>query len=321
MRLGQLARKLAIKPTAIKEYLEKQGVPFEGTSNHKVPDEYVDEIIAHFSPDIPEEIIEEPAVLPTDTSVEASDDGNSIVADYEDGINELPTVDELKPDTDDNEQADEELVEVPNKNETLAEPTDQTLEPATDEEEPPAKEVVLTVQEILEKEETSEEEDSEESTDEEEIDDQKILIKAPKVSLPGLKVVGKIDLPEPVQKQDKTENNETAGEEDSDDLTKRKTSEKDRSRRRRDGRKPKRNKRRPLTLEEKRERERRAAERKKIALQKKIKDEKKQHYLNQVKNTPSKPKKVKKEKAQPVRVDKGPPPKTILGKFWRWLNT
>lgn len=321
MRLGQLARQLSIKPSEVKDYLTSKGVPFEGTSNHKIPDEFVEEIIAHFSPqtieeELPidensEEIKEE--IIDSEPEVEHNDSPTTEAVPDELGIkdqNQIVEVDEV---------AEVVTLEAPVEN---LEKSLETVEASTPIEittEVEIKEKVLTVQEILEKEEAIEEGEEENEKEPDEVGE-KILIKAPKVSLPGLKVVGKIDLPEPVQKPEKVEDEVDRKEEDNEKEIKR--SRKSGSYQRRDGRRQNRNKRRPLTLEEKREREKRSEERKKKSLQKKKKKEKKQHYLDQVKNAPAiKPKKSKKEKLQATKEPKAPPPKTIVGKFWRWLNT
>lgn len=315
MRLGQLARKLAIKPAEIKDYLEKQGVPFEGTSNNKIPDEYVGEIMQYFSPNLEEEVVE--------MKVDITDESPSISNENE--IEPIEAESEILPETDQEElvEMDVPLAEMIEETSTaeLAESSIVSGEMNHREEEP--KEVVLTVQDILAEEEAISGEEGEEKKNSLNISTSKILIKAPKVSLPGLKVVGKIDIPEPVKKEDKIETGEPS---DSQDTLKENTelrTSKPRQYQRKDGRGQNRNKRRPLTLEEKRERERRNAERKRKSEEKKKKELKKEHYLKQVKGTPSvKPKKTKKEKSVvQKKVVKGPAPKTVFGKFWRWLNT
>lgn len=56
MRLGQLARKLAIRPSQIVDYLSSQQIYLEEGSNAKLNDEHVDRIVQHFAPDRLKEI-------------------------------------------------------------------------------------------------------------------------------------------------------------------------------------------------------------------------------------------------------------------------
>ena len=57
MRLGQLARKLSIKTTEILSFIEeKEGPEISNHPNSKVPDEFVDDILEHFTPSPVEEI-------------------------------------------------------------------------------------------------------------------------------------------------------------------------------------------------------------------------------------------------------------------------
>ncbi|WP_258104560.1 translation initiation factor IF-2 N-terminal domain-containing protein [Marinoscillum sp. MHG1-6] len=142
------------------------------------------------------------------------------------------------------------------------------------------------------------------------------LIKAPKVELDGLKVVGKIDLPEPKPKS------ETQGAEQED--------RPGREQRQRGNRKPRlseeeREKRRLKNKEWKKKREAWQAKKQKEAEEARIKAEKEAHYrtkIAQKATSPSKGKKAtKKKKKTGEAVPERPQPKTALGKFWRWLNT
>jgi len=56
MRLGQLARKLAIRPSQIVDYLSTQQIYLEEGSNAKLNDEHVNRIVQHFAPDRLKEI-------------------------------------------------------------------------------------------------------------------------------------------------------------------------------------------------------------------------------------------------------------------------
>lgn len=147
------------------------------------------------------------------------------------------------------------------------------------------------------------------------------VIKAPKVELPGLKVVGKIDLPEPKVKE------ETA-EEDNSEETKEESTEGPKVIRHN-----RKNARRQLTEEErearrqrnKREKAKRIARqeaRRKEQEERRVKEIKENHYKQKI-NKPVPPTKLKKKKASKAKSveEQRPQPKTVLGKFWRWLNT
>ncbi|MEM8895304.1 MAG: hypothetical protein AAGC88_12050, partial [Bacteroidota bacterium] len=146
--------------------------------------------------------------------------------------------------------------------------------------------------------------------------DEITLIKAPKKELEGLKVVGKIDLPEPTPKVENTENEATS----------------DKPKRGRN----KRNQSREISEEERRKRRLRAkkkreeSEVRKEAAKKKKKEvearaKKAAHYHERVKKkapkpvsekNPPKPMRVMPEiKEEPV-VRK----KSVFSKFWSWLN-
>jgi hypothetical protein len=144
------------------------------------------------------------------------------------------------------------------------------------------------------------------------------LIKAPKVQLPGLKVVGKIDLPEIEKKEPKEEK----GNETNDSVKKpvikvRKPWDK--------GKRPQRKQ--HQSYQEKRNRDERTKRREKEIQQLELKKKKEQYYKESVQTkvqTSLKPKTLKKKEQEGS--DLGPPtpksePKSLLGKFWLWLNT
>lgn len=136
------------------------------------------------------------------------------------------------------------------------------------------------------------------------------LIKAPKIELAGLKVLGKIEIPE---KKKKTEENTEARTEERE---RKPRSERTRPQREYQER-PRKN---PVALQ--REREQREAEQKRKELLAKEKEKKTNHYYNRVK--PVVPtKKVRKEEelieVADIPVEKMPT--TLWGKFMRWLNT
>jgi len=179
----------------------------------------------------------------------------------------------------------------------------------------PVPEQKLLIEAKIDTELTSEEEKSaiidpsNEPSDEEgtEVDD---VIRAPKIELVGLKVVGKIELPEPKIKEEKpveprTKRGATNGRRESNDEEKEARRIRNREARER----------RALKVEEKEREERVERDRKskEVFYRQKLADEAK------VKKN-RKPKK-KKEVIIAQKVKEEPQPKTLLGKFWKWLNT
>ncbi|MDW3191157.1 MAG: hypothetical protein R8G66_02295 [Cytophagales bacterium] len=151
-----------------------------------------------------------------------------------------------------------------------------------------------------------------EDPDEELLENTDVLIKAPKVHLPGLTVKGKIDLPEPKPKQEKE-----ATEKDED------TEGDFRGRRGRH-----RGKRRKQTnpVAAARIREERKAERQKKAQQLQEKDRKRKHYQQNIQSKAAPPPKKKPTKKVPgheqVKPTQGAPTKmNALQRFWKWMNT
>lgn len=137
------------------------------------------------------------------------------------------------------------------------------------------------------------------------------IIRAPKVELAGLKVLGKIDLP-PARKQEETKTVAEGAE----PISKREQRERRTKQPRTD--KPWRN---PLALQ--REREARENEDKKQAAEKREKERKRQYYLERVK--PVKPVKAMRAYEEPEQeqeqITPEPKPKTWWGRFLKWLNT
>jgi hypothetical protein len=150
------------------------------------------------------------------------------------------------------------------------------------------------------------------------------LIKAFKAELPGLKVLGKIDLPEPKKKEEakneeveSVDNNSNAPASPS--IPKRSP--------RQDQRKKFENKKEERwknPLEAKREREAKEAEqnrREQIKIEKELRTK---HYNQKVKKTyqPTRAvKKVDEPLEEMSEADERPVPRTWFGKFWRWLST
>lgn len=148
------------------------------------------------------------------------------------------------------------------------------------------------------------------------------VIKPIKVELPGLKVVGKIDLPEPKKKELKPldENTDEAEIPKSDETTSVKTrfESRNRARHRQDlDRRPRKN---PIALQ--REREEREALKRKLEQKEKQKELRTQRYLKKVSGKVAAPKPVRKNRRNDdyeVLTDFEEKPKTVLGKILNWF--
>ncbi len=247
MRLGQLARKLSLRPAQLVEFLAKNNIQIEESSNARMEDSQVDLIVRHFAPDSFDQIAQE--------------------------------VEEI-----------EEPV--------LVENTQSVIEPLT----------------------------PESDTVENEINEPEV-IRVPKIELSGLKVLGKIELPEPKRKESVAEQTEDAKEATVLDnppvekavklrSSKRKPTHQNRERSQQRAWKN------PLELQ--REHEAREEEEKKRLDIEREKEKRRKHYEEKVKSV-AQPKRVKPLKEQPEvkrkPVDTRSVPKTWLGKFLRWWTT
>ncbi|MFM8834016.1 MAG: hypothetical protein ACKOE5_03550 [Cytophagales bacterium] len=129
------------------------------------------------------------------------------------------------------------------------------------------------------------------------------VIKAQKVELQGLKVLGKIELPEPKKKE--------GTEQKAENRPARERREKKSFERR--------EKHNPIALQ--REREEREAEQRRQEKLKAEKELKTKRYLNKVKSQTAKPVKLVKEEVEEMRFEEEPQPNSLLGRFWKWLRT
>lgn len=297
MRLGQFAKKYDIPVREIITYLEEEtGEKFH--PNAKLYDTLESKVFEYFELQPETSEIKHVEVLDKETIEELEVTERKPEADEQ----PLPATPEeeialLEGDLAELNEAEKQSVEVP-----LAEEIEREVETPK----PSGDEVIQTdkLLELLDSEEPPAGLD-------------KIkLIKAPKKELSGLKVVGKVDLPEPKKKEEKS----------SDIVT-----EKDL----REYRNP-RKKRQPLT-EEEREKRRLKAKRKKEAYEAQVEKRKKEraeqeqkarkekHYQQKLEQ--AKAAKIKQQtKQKPTQIQKNeeekrPQPKTMLGKFWRWMNT
>jgi len=253
MRLGQLARKLALRPSQIVDYLSAKGIFNEEGSNARLSDEIANQVILHFAPHRVTEIlsadetIQEPSVLPA------------------------------KP----------EVLMIENKSKVEKEIAAEAISalPVTLPEEKPE------------------------------------VIKAPKVELSGLKVLGKIDLPEPKKKVSVETSEECNHSEDKPEAEKkpvRREPQNNFQRRESYKKRPARN-----PMAELREKNAREEEAKRNAKAERDKEKRTQYYFQRVKT--GQPTKAVKLMAEPVETysskDVRPEPKTWWGKFLRWLNS
>jgi hypothetical protein len=156
------------------------------------------------------------------------------------------------------------------------------------------------------------------SFDSEETESLPEIIRAPKIELSGLKVLGKIELPEKKKKEEATTEGqgqavEEVGTENTDEFPVRKP-------KREKERKPERRVTRNV-LEEARERERKAAEEKRKTERERKKELRTQNYLKKVQTGAP----VKKAKAEVTVVQKPviqkKEPTSLWGKFVKWLTT
>lgn len=247
MRLGQLARKLSLRPSQLVDFLASHQIPSEEGSNTRLEDNHVELIVQHFAPESLAEILKTSAV-------------------------------EVMP-----------VIETPV---TLMEQVTEVVE------EQPEPETIT--------------ETTESSTDEPEV------IRVQKIELAGLKVLGKIELPEPKKKETPSE----GGEDESDKPRKKERVTRNSGRQKNTQRDREQRKwRNPIELQ--RQHEQRELEEKRQAELERDKEKRRQHYHQKVKQASQQPKRVKPVKAvEPKKpVDTRPVPKSWIGKFLRWWTT
>lgn len=249
MRLGQLARKLALRPAEIVGFLAKNSIQIEEGSNTKIEDDHVSLIMTHFAPERMAEM-----------AAELAAEKNPSVKDIE--LRPEPVKDIIIEDT------RSHIIDVP-----FVDP-----EPVVE------------------------------------------LIKAPKVELSGLKVLGKIELPEPKKKEPQQVESITT-EDTVVPIEEQKKPEPRRQfvpRKERSEQRPVKN---PIALQ--REREAMEAEKKRRVNTEREKEKRTQNYLKKVKApSPTKSVSLVKEQVEVmVQEEKRTPPKTWFGRFMRWMNT
>lgn len=243
MRLGQLARKLALRPDQIVEFLGKHNIQIDEGSNTRLDDDFVALIVARFAPQ---------------------------------GL-ELNSVEPIQ---------DIDVEPIPQKPEVVATEIVQLDEFTVS---PPA--FTPAVQE-------------------ENIE----VIKAPKVELSGLKVLGKIELPEKKKKEDLPTEPKSANTPSKEPWS----SDHRRPVQARTSRAHTRPAKNPIALQ--REQEEAEAARKREAARLAEKEKRSQHYFNKVKVV-APVKSGKREQIIEENEEPMPQPKTWLGRFFRWFTS
>jgi len=234
MRLGQLARKLALRPVEIVDFLARQSIQIDSGNNSRIEDEHVLLILQKYAPgqlieNVEKEIAEEEKAP------------------------EVPTLGNIVTDV----------------------PAIQSI----------AEEKTITEEEKIE------------------------VIKAPKIELSGLKVLGKIELPE-TRKKEPVANTEEPNDQPPTE----------RERRERTNQSQQRPAKNPIALQ--REREAREEEAKRREQIERDKEKRTLHYLKKVNVAqPTRPVKIQEEKIERKQVTKEPAPTTLWGRFRRWLNS
>lgn len=141
------------------------------------------------------------------------------------------------------------------------------------------------------------------------------VIRVAKVELQGLKVVGKIDLPQPKKKEEAPpveEETANSNAEPAPARPPRREFQKRNERRDREWQNP---------TEQKRQHEQREAERKRQEEAERLKEKRTNHYYNKVKSVPTKAVRKVEEQTVVEEIEMQEPPKTVIGKFLRWLRT
>jgi hypothetical protein len=293
MRLGQLARKLAISPTEIIKFVESNGIAASEGSNTRLMDEHIRLVLQQFDP-----------AGTVSLAAEQTDDAETAAAAP---VVEPPAALVVEAQTEPVAEAQPELaLEV--QMESVAVVT------AGAEESPGAEAGAV-------------------SPEESPLPD---VIKAPKVALAGLKVVGKIELPEPKKKEQPAAPENTALPAEATAQPERRPrpdgSRGDRREGReggnRDGKRSNRNdtrrgdkpRKNPVALQ--REREAQEAQLKKEAQAKAEKERRTQYYYNRVKaSVPTKPARIIREQTVEMADEQSSTPTSWLGKFWKWFRS
>ncbi len=153
---------------------------------------------------------------------------------------------------------------------------------------------------------------ADEMTDEDIDNSEQVIIKAPKVTLQGLNVLGKIDLPEPKLKKEFEETKPEGSAKIADRKQRKSYTNKGKN---------------ELTPQQIRARDQRKAAQKLKREEASKKKKRTSHYKENVlkpkqqQQSKKKTQKKIKKRMEPEPIQTRTAPKTVLGKFWNWLNT
>jgi len=338
MRLRQLARKLGVQPDKIVGLLAENGHDLENEANSKLTEEQESLAIAHFAPETEaqeaeqeaplEESAPEPEAVVTPIEETETADAPAIVAEEIQASTEVAEVTEDTPEEPAKAAEEKEMTEF----EVPFGPPSHTTSQVSNSDDA----TTPTFVELPKKVAIQQDVNSYPAYEADESYAEAELIKTEVPALEGLKVVGKIELPEPKKPEPKAEGEaEEAKKEETgaDRRVRRNQRGRGRDRNGRNG-KPKLN-----SVEYERQKAERIAKRKKAEAEKKLKEKKREHYLATVKAKAAAEKLNKKPKAAPVEEEmaplpimgqsrpkpqkkqpQGPKSKKGLKKFWAWLN-
>lgn len=195
MRLAQIARKVGLTPVDIKRFLESEFDQSIGNEpNYKLDKDQIDAVLEKFPIPIPK--VEKPVIK--EAPVEVVDEFDEAVSEMEKVVEAVNDV-EAEVSTIENETAEEAVETVIEENTVEASTVEEPIAEEITEITEPVAEVVENDEAIAEVEinydEPSEVLDADAGFVEVAVDREADLIKAPKIKLDGLKVLGKIELP------------------------------------------------------------------------------------------------------------------------------
>ncbi len=302
MRLGQLARKLDVKPSEVRSFLKDElNIELDENPNVKLEDDQIDAVRSKF------EVIEE--VLIENMADEETKD---------DPVIELSDTDEADIESDNTAEVTSEEVTT----EAMEEPVEAVADENSDE---------------STNEDTAGDADSD---DEAPLTNEDGTVIAPKTTLPGVTVIGKIELPQEVERElpmievDGVMRAVRPGREKGERKKKRRTERRTpNSRSSSDSRRDKDRSKfgdhsEQFKSEEELEKDRKAETAKREKKEKEEAGRRKDHYKTKhAKQAPAKSKKAKNVEAEKekqvakAKEPKAPEPKSGLGKLWKWFNT
>ncbi|MCE7991125.1 MAG: hypothetical protein HEP71_04060 [Roseivirga sp.] len=348
MRLRQLARKLGVHPEKILTLLSESGHELQNDANSKLTEEQVEITLTHF----PLPVVEAEATEEDDTSTtveapqEIEEPASALVevVNSEEPVESTEAKDEV---TGDDEEVTEEVIEKSDPDLEHLEipfgpPSHATSQVSEIDREQPIEAIEKPEKVIIQLEKQKPEVKVYNAIEEDEEFLNAELIKTEKPVLEGLKVVGKIELPEPKKPTEKTEE-DTDAEEKSDKSSQKNDRRKGGRNDRGKGRNGRNQRQRLSPLEYERQKAERLAKKKKKEAERKLKKKKEEHYRAKLdaklkakkKTPPAKPKKqvVEEEEAMaPLPINGMSRPKPVapkakkkkgkgpLKKFWGWLN-